>query len=55
MMITAGIFGSGFAAMNTFFPLYAKNLGLRAGVFFVCYGARSSSGADHIGQSCRPY
>jgi len=39
MMIMAGIFGSGFAAMNTFFPLYAKNLGLRAGVFFVCYGA----------------
>ena len=24
MMIMAGIFGSGFAAMNTFFPLYAK-------------------------------
>lgn len=39
MMIMAGIFGSGFAAMNTFFPLYAKNLGFRAGIFFVCYGA----------------
>ena len=38
MMIMAGIFGSGFAAMNTFFPLYAKNLGFRAGIFFVCYG-----------------
>ena len=39
MMIMAGIFGSGFAAMNTFFPLYAKHLGFRAGIFFVCYGA----------------
>ena len=39
MMIMAGIFGSGFAAMNTFFPLYAKSLGFRAGIFFVCYGA----------------
>ena len=38
MMVMAGIFGSGFAAMNTFFPLYAKNLGFRAGTFFVCYG-----------------
>jgi MFS family permease len=39
MMIMAVIFGSGFAAMNTFFPLYAKSLGFRAGIFFVCYGA----------------
>jgi MFS family permease len=38
MMIVAAIFGSGFAAMNTFFPLYAESIGLRAGVFFTCYG-----------------
>jgi MFS family permease len=38
MMVTAGIFGSGFAAMNTFFPLYAKSLGFQAGLFFICYG-----------------
>ncbi len=38
MMAMAVIFGSGFAAMNTFFPLYAKSLGLQAGVFFICYG-----------------
>ncbi|MBM4325593.1 MAG: MFS transporter [Deltaproteobacteria bacterium] len=38
MMIVAAIFGSAFAAMNTFFPLYAKSIGLRAGVFFTCYG-----------------
>ncbi len=38
MMAMAVIFGSGFAAMNTFFPLFAKTLGLQAGIFFVCYG-----------------
>jgi MFS family permease len=38
MMVTAGIFGSGFAAMNMFFPLFAKSLGFQAGLFFVCYG-----------------
>jgi len=38
MMIVAVVFGSGFAAMNTFFPLLAKSLGLQAGIFFVCYG-----------------
>jgi MFS family permease len=39
MMAMAMVFGSGFAAMNTFFPLYAKSLGLQAGLFFLCYGA----------------
>jgi MFS family permease len=38
MMVTAVIFGAGFAAMVTFFPLHATNLGFRAGVFFVSYG-----------------
>lgn len=38
MMMTAVIFGSAFAAIMTFFPLYATNLGLRGGVFFVSYG-----------------
>jgi predicted MFS family arabinose efflux permease len=38
MMFLAAIFGSGFAAMNTFFPLHAKGLGIKAGLFFVCYG-----------------
>jgi len=38
MMAMAVIFGSGFAAMNTFLPLYATELGLQAGIFFVCYG-----------------
>ncbi len=39
MMTLAAVFGSGFAAMNTFFPLQAKNLHLQAGLFFSCYGA----------------
>lgn len=39
MMTLAAIFGSGFAAMNTFFPLQAKSLHLQAGLFFSCYGA----------------
>jgi len=39
MMAVAVIFGSGFAAMNTFFPLFAKSLGIQAGIFFVCYGS----------------
>ncbi len=38
MMVLAAIFGSGFAAMNTFIPLFAKSLGLKAGLFFICYG-----------------
>jgi MFS family permease len=38
LMAMAVVFGSGFAAMNTFLPLYAKELGLQAGIFFVCYG-----------------
>jgi MFS family permease len=38
MMTVAAIFGSGFAAMNTFFPLFAQSLGLRAAIFFVGYG-----------------
>ena len=39
MMTIAAIFGSGFATMNTFFPLQAKNLHLQAGLFFSSYGA----------------
>ena len=39
MMVIAAIFGSGFATMNTFFPLQAKNLHLQAGLFFSSYGA----------------
>jgi len=38
IMIVAAVCGSGFAAMNTFFPLHARNLGYQAGAFFVCYG-----------------
>lgn len=38
MMSVAAVCGSGFAAMNTFFPLHAKNLGYQAGAFFLCYG-----------------
>ncbi|MGO8820729.1 MAG: MFS transporter [Desulfomonilaceae bacterium] len=38
MMALVAIFGSGFAAMNTFFPLFAKSLGIRAGIFFTSYG-----------------
>jgi MFS family permease len=38
MMVMAGIFGSAFGAMNTFFPLLAKSLGIQAGIFFVFYG-----------------
>lgn len=38
MMLLAAIFGSGFAAMNTFFPLQAKGLHLQAGLFFTSYG-----------------
>jgi MFS family permease len=38
MMMIAATFGAGFSAMLTFFPLYAKELGIRSGVFFVCYG-----------------
>lgn len=38
IMTLAAVCGSAFAAMNTFFPLHARNLGLQAGAFFVCYG-----------------
>lgn len=38
MMFMAAVFGSGFSAMLTFFPLYAKTIGIRSGIFFVCYG-----------------
>jgi len=38
MMTIAAIFGSAFAAMNTFYPLHAKSLGIKAGIFFVGYG-----------------
>ncbi len=37
-MVIVAVFGSGFAAMNTFFPLFAVSLGLRAAPFFVSYG-----------------
>ena len=39
MMILVAVFGSGFAVMNTFYPLFAKGLGIRAGIFFSSYGA----------------
>ncbi len=38
MMVLAAVFGSGFAAMNTFLPLQAKHLHLQAGLFFTSYG-----------------
>ena len=38
MMALVAVFGSGFAAMNTFFPLFARSLGIRAGIFFTSYG-----------------
>jgi MFS family permease len=38
MMSLVAVFGSGFAAMNIFFPLFAKDLGMRAGIFFTSYG-----------------
>lgn len=38
MMVLVAVFGSGFAAMNTFFPLFAKSIGIRAGIFFTSYG-----------------
>ncbi|MFH0957794.1 MAG: MFS transporter, partial [Pseudomonadota bacterium] len=38
MMSLVAVFGSGFAAMNVFFPLFAKDLGMRAGIFFTSYG-----------------
>jgi MFS family permease len=50
MMTLAAIFGSGFAAMNTFFPLHAKTLGLKAGIFFVCYGCSLVSVRIFFGQ-----
>jgi MFS family permease len=50
MMTMAAIFGSGFAAMNTFFPLYAKTLGLQAGLFFVGYGCSLITVRVFLGQ-----
>ncbi len=38
MMCLAATFGSAFAAMSTYFPLYARSLEMAAGPFFVCYG-----------------
>jgi len=38
LMLVAATFGAGFAVMSNFFPLYAKSLGIKAGVFFFCYG-----------------
>ncbi|MEJ2716099.1 MAG: MFS transporter [Deltaproteobacteria bacterium] len=38
MMTMAAVFGAGFGAMTTFFPLFAQTQGLRSGMFFVCYG-----------------
>lgn len=38
MMAIASLFGAGFSAMYTFFPLLAKELGIRAGIFFTSYG-----------------
>lgn len=38
MILVAVIFGSAFASMNTFFPLYASGIGLRAGFFYMGFG-----------------
>jgi MFS family permease len=38
MMLIAAVCGAGFAAMNTFFPLHARSLGFKAGIFFISYG-----------------
>jgi MFS family permease len=38
MMAIAVTFGAGFSAMVTFFPLLAKELGMRVGLFFLSYG-----------------
>lgn len=38
MMFLTAVFGCGFAAMNTFFPVFAKDMGMRAGIFFTSYG-----------------
>ena len=51
MMILAGTFGSGFAAMNTFFPLLAKSIGIEAGMFFVFYGISLLSVRIFLGQA----
>jgi predicted MFS family arabinose efflux permease len=37
-IITATVFGSGFAAMNYMFPLFAAGRGLSAGTYFMFYG-----------------
>jgi predicted MFS family arabinose efflux permease len=38
MMVIAAVFGGGFSAMLNFFPLYAKEIGIRSGLFFMSYG-----------------
>lgn len=38
MMAMAVTFGAGFSAMLNFFPLLAKDLGIRVGAFFLSYG-----------------
>lgn len=38
LMTLAAVFGSGYSAMINFFPLYAKSLHLRAGLFFAANG-----------------
>ncbi|MFH0825440.1 MAG: MFS transporter [Pseudomonadota bacterium] len=38
LMATAAVFGAGFGVMNAFFPLYARTIGLTAGMFFIFYG-----------------
>ncbi len=39
MILAAVTFGSAFASLNTFFPLYASGIGLRAGFFYVGFGS----------------
>ncbi|MBI5249128.1 MAG: MFS transporter [Desulfomonile tiedjei] len=50
MMVLAAMFGSGFAAMNTFFPLLARTLGIEAGMFFVFYGISLLAVRIFVGQ-----
>ncbi|MFH1116243.1 MAG: MFS transporter [Pseudomonadota bacterium] len=38
MMLMAAVFGAGFSALLTFFPLHAKQVGITSGPFFVSYG-----------------
>ena len=52
MMVTAGIFGSGFAAMNMFFPLFAKSFGFQAGLFLYLLRLQPSDRSDPAGTTC---